>query len=236
MASELILTIATATPTGSVALTRGEELLAELLLTPSGSHSDFLLPVIDELLKRTGVAIEEIAAFAAVVGPGAFTGLRVGVSTVKGLAQATGKPTIAVSSLKALAMQAPADGLPVCTLLDARKGEVYSGLFQWRNGFPEPMSNELVAPPEIVLDAINENTVFIGDGCRVYRTLIIRHCADRAHFVPWANNPLRASSAAMLAHDNYVNGEVVSPLELMPKYIRLSEAELNQQKASEKNV
>ena len=236
MASELILTIATATPTGSLALTRGEELLAELLLTPSGSHSDFLLPVIDELLNRTGVAVEEIDAFAAVVGPGAFTGLRVGVSTAKGLAQATGKPTIAISSLQTLAMQAPDAGRPVCTMLDARKGEVYSGMYQWRNGFPEPMSNELVAPPEVILNAISGNTVFIGDGCRVYRTLIVRHCADRAQFVPWAINPLRASAAAMLAHDHFVNGEVVSPLELAPKYIRLSEAELNQQKASEKSV
>ena len=231
MASELILTIATATPTGSVALTRGEELLAELILAPAGSHSDYLIPVVDELLIRSGVVVEEIDAFAAVVGPGAFTGLRVGVSIVKGLAQATGKPTIAVSSLQALAMQAPDAGMPVCALLDARKGEVYAGMYQWHNGFPEPMSNESVASPETVLDSIKGNTVFIGDGCRAYRTLIVRHCAERARFVPWAHNPLRASAAAMLAHDYYVNGEVVSPLELTPKYIRLSEAELNQQKA-----
>ncbi len=231
MSSELILTIATATPTGSVALTRGEELLAELILVPAGSHSDYLIPVIDELLTRSGVVVEEIDAFAAVVGPGAFTGLRVGVSTVKGLAQATGKPTIAVSSLQALAMQAPDAGLPICALLDARKGEVYSGMFQWHNGFPEPLANELVAAPEIILDAINTNTIFIGDGCRAYRTLIVRHCADRAHFIPWAANPLRASAAAMLAHDIYRNGGGVSPLELKPVYVRLSDAELNQKKA-----
>ena len=231
MASELILTIATATPTGSVALTRGEELLAELILAPAGSHSDYLIPVVDELLIRSGVVVEEIDAFAAVVGPGAFTGLRVGVSIIKGLAQATGKPTIAVSSLQALAMQAPDAGMPVCALLDARKGEVYAGMYQWHNGLPEPMSNESVASPETVLDSIKGNTVFIGDGCRAYRTLIVRHCAERARFVPWAHNPLRASTAAMLAHEYYVNGEVASPLELTPKYIRLSEAELNQQKA-----
>ena len=231
MSSELILTIATATPTGSVALTRGEELLAELILVPAGSHSDYLIPVIDELLTRSGVVVEEIDAFAAVVGPGAFTGLRVGVSTVKGLAQATGKPTIAVSSLQALAMQAPDAGLPICALLDARKGEVYAGMFQWHNGFPEPLSKERVAPPEIVLDAINANTIFIGDGCRASRTLIVRHCADRANFVPWAMNPLRASAAAMLAYDIFCNGDSVSPLELKPEYVRLSDAELNQQKA-----
>ena len=118
MSSELILTIATATPTGSVALTRGEELLAELVLAPSGSHSDYLVPIIDELLTRSGVVVEEVDAFAAVVGPGAFTGLRVGVSTVKGLALATGKPTIAVSSLQTLAMQAPDAGLPICAMLE----------------------------------------------------------------------------------------------------------------------
>jgi tRNA threonylcarbamoyladenosine biosynthesis protein TsaB len=236
MSSELILTVATATPTGSIALTRGEELLAEQILKPAGSHSDFLIPAIDDMLNRTGVVIEEIDAFASVVGPGAFTGLRVGVSTVKGLAQATGKPVICVSSLQALALQAPAADLPVCVMLDARKGEVYSGLFQFRNGIPESMSPEQVASPESVLESIDGNTVFIGDGCRAYRTLIVRHCAERARFVSWVFNPLRASSAAVLAHELYRNGEVVSPLELTPVYIRLSEAELNQVKGTEKSV
>jgi tRNA threonylcarbamoyladenosine biosynthesis protein TsaB len=236
MLSELILTIATATPTGSVALTRGEELLGELILKPAGSHSDFLISAVDEILNRTGVVIEEIDAFAAVVGPGAFTGLRVGVSTIKGLGQATGKPVIPVSSLKTLAMQAPDLDLPVCAMLDARKGEVYSALFQWRNGFPELLEPEQVASPEVVLESLHGNTVFIGDGCRAYRTLIVRNCAERARFVSWVSNPLRASSAAVLAHDLYRNGEVVSPLELTPVYIRLSEAEINQVKGAEKSV
>lgn len=236
MLSELILTVATATPTGSVALTRGEELLGEWVLKPAGSHSDFLIPAIDDILSRTGVVIEEIDAFAAVIGPGAFTGLRVGVSTVKGLAQATGKPVIPVSSLKTLAMQAHDHDLPVCVMLDARKGEVYSALFQWRNGFPELLEPEQVASPEAVLESIHGNTVFIGDGCRAYRTLIVRHCAGRARFVSWVSNPLRASSAAVLALDLFRNGESVSPLELTPVYIRLSEAELNQVKGTEKSV
>jgi tRNA threonylcarbamoyladenosine biosynthesis protein TsaB len=236
MLSELILTIATATPTGSIALTRGEELLAEFILKPAGTHSDFLIPAIDEILNRTGVVIEEIDAFAAVVGPGAFTGLRVGVSTIKGLAQATGKPVIPVSALKALAMQVPDVDVPICAMLDARKGEVYSALFQWRSGLPEQIVSEHVASPEVVLDAIDGNAVFIGDGCRAYRTLIIRRCAERARFVPWVANHLRASSAAMLAHELYRNDEVLSPLELVPVYIRLSEAELNQIKGAEKGV
>jgi tRNA threonylcarbamoyladenosine biosynthesis protein TsaB len=236
MFSELILTIATATPTGSISLTRGEELLAELILKPVGSNSDFLIPAIDEVLNRTGVVIEEIDAFAAVVGPGAFTGLRVGVSTIKGLAQATGKPVIPVSSLKALAVQAPDAGLPVCAMLDARKGEVYSAIFQRRSGLLEQIVSEQVTSPDIVLDSISGNTVFIGDGCRAYRTLIIRKCAEQARFVSWAANPLRASSAAMLAHELYRNDEVLSALELVPVYIRLSDAELNQTKGAEKGV
>lgn len=236
MVSELILTIATATPTASIALTRGEELLAELTLAPLGSHSDFLIPAVDDLLSRTGVVIEEVDAFASVVGPGAFTGLRVGVATIKGLAQATGKPAIAVSSLQTLALQSADSGLPVCSLLDARKGEVYAGFYQWRNGFPEPLVPERVAAPEAVLDSVTGNTVFIGDGCRVYRTLIVRHCGERARFVPWVANPLRAGAAAMLAHEHFRNGETVSALELKPVYIRPSEAELDQIKGAEKTV
>lgn len=83
------------------------------------------------------------------------------------------------------------------------------------------------SPPEEILNLVGEETIFIGDGCRVYRTLIVRHCAERARFAPWVSHPLRAGSAAMLAHELYRNEEVMSPLELLPVYIRLSEAELN---------
>ena len=226
-----ILAIDSATEACSVALLRADgEVFGEFEIAPRG-HNRLLPEMMRLVLAKASLGCPDLSHCAFTNGPGAFTGLRVGVSTIKGLAQATGKPTVAVSSLQTLAMQVSDSGLPVCTMLDARKGEVYAGLFQWRLGFPEPISNERVASPEKVLEAINGNTVFIGDGCRAYRSLIVRQCAEQAHFVPWAANPLRASAAAMLAHECYRNGEGLSALELQPVYIRLSEAELNQGKA-----
>lgn len=233
MAAELLLTLSTATPGASVALSRGEKLLGELLLAPENARGNLLFPAIDQLLQTAGVTMAQLDAFAVVHGPGAFTGLRVGVAAAKGLAQASGKPLLAVSSLQALALQAGEHGLPVCALLDARKQEVYAGLFHWEQGRPMPLVAERVAPPEAVLAGIDSPICFIGDGAAVYRPLIIRHCGANARFSPWSQQPLRASSAAVLALDKLRNGETVSPLSLEPVYLRLSEAELQQLKSGE---
>lgn len=233
MASELLLTISTATPGASVALSRGERLLGELLLAPEKARGNLLFPAIDQLLQAAGLAMDQLDAFAVVHGPGAFTGLRVGVAAAKGLAQASGKPLVAVSSLQALALQAGEHELPVCALLDARKQEVYAGLFRWQNGRPQPLAAERVAPPEAVLADIDAPTCFVGDGATVYRPLIVRQCGAQARFLSWNHQPLRASSAAVLALDALRNGEAVSPLSLEPVYLRLSEAELQQLKSGE---
>jgi len=233
MASELLLTLSTATPGASVALSRGERLLGELLLAPENARGNLLFPAIDQLLQAAGVAMTQLDAFAVVHGPGAFTGLRVGVAAAKGLAQASGKPLLGVSSLQALALQSGEHELPVCALLDARKQEVYAGMYRWQNGRPQPLAPERVAPPEAVLAGIDTPTCFIGDGAAVYRALIIRHCGAHARFFPWSHQPLRAASAAVLALDALRNGETVSPLALEPVYLRLSEAELQQLKSGE---
>jgi len=233
MAGELLLTISTATPGAAVAVSRGETLLGELLLAPESGRGNLLFPAIEQLLAATGTSIDTLDAFAVVHGPGAFTGLRVGVAAAKGLAQASGKPLIGVSSLQTLALQAGEHELPVCALLDARKQEVYAGLFRTVQGRPQPLAAERVAPPEAVLAELDGPVCFVGDGAVAYRSLIVRHCGASARFLPWSQQPLRASSAAVLALDALRNGETVSPLVLEPVYLRLSEAELHQLKSSE---
>jgi len=231
VAAEVLLTLSTATPCVSLAVSRGESLLSELLLAPAKTQGNLLFPAIDQVLDAAGMVLSEVDAFAVVQGPGAFTGLRVGVAAIKGLAQAAGKPVVGVSSLQTLALQAGQCDLPVCALLDARKGEVYAGLFRWQAGRPQLLQPEQVAPPEQVLARIKGPVCFVGDGACVYRTLIVRQLADRAHFVSWGFSSLRAASAAVLALDALRNGVESSPLMLEPVYIRLSEAELNQRKA-----
>jgi tRNA threonylcarbamoyladenosine biosynthesis protein TsaB len=223
---EILLTVDTATPAGSVALTREETLLGEVLLHVKGTHTDRVLVTARQLLADTGVALEAVKGFAVVIGPGAFTGLRVGVATVKGLALATGRPVIGVSSLQTLALQAPFSRFPVCALLDARKKEVYAGLFDTAGGFPSPLGKEAVLPPEKLLEGLSGPVLFVGDGAVAYRTLIVRQMGSRAHFVPWTHNLPRASQAAGLALNAWRQGETIPLERLSPRYIRASEAEI----------
>ncbi|PLY03670.1 MAG: tRNA (adenosine(37)-N6)-threonylcarbamoyltransferase complex dimerization subunit type 1 TsaB [Desulfuromonas sp.] len=229
--TEVLLTLATATRTASVALTAGEELLAEVTFNPPTTQSEVLLPAVEQALSGVNLDIDSVDAIAVVVGPGAFTGLRVGVATAKGLALATGKPLIGISSLEALAMQVPDVALPVCALLDARKGEVYAGHFEWQSGMPQASKPEEVVDPELLLQAVSGNTLFVGDGSEFYRTLIIRKLGQRALFAPASASVLRAGSVARIALRKFRNGDTVLPENLNPVYISPSDAEINEKRA-----
>lgn len=223
-----LLTIQTATPAGSVALTEGNRLLGELFLDVRRPHGEWLLRAVDQLLHDAGMKVEELDGFGVTIGPGSFTGLRVGLATVKGLALATGKPLAGVSTLQTLAMQVPHAKLKVCALLDARKKEVYAGLFDWQEGLPRLNGPERVLPPERLLDELTGPVLFVGDGATVYRTLIARQLGSRAHFLPAVYDPPRAAHAAILAAEVFAAGEARPASEVNPVYIRPSEAELNQ--------
>ena len=223
----LILTIQTASPAGSVSVSNGEQLLAELNLEVRKTATEWLLPAIEKLLDMAAVAKNDLNVVAVVRGPGSFTGLRVGLATAKGLAMAVGCPLIGISSLQCLAMQAPYARLPVCVMIDARKQEVYTATYQWEQGRPQITSPERVVKPETLLQEINGETLFIGNGSEVYRTLIVKQLAARAHFVPTFLALPRAGAAAALALRAWEAGNTFSAEELMPVYLRPSEAELN---------
>lgn len=223
----LILTIQTASPAGSLALTSGRQLLAELNLDVRQTPTEWLLPSIETVLGRADRRKQDLDAIAVVCGPGSFTGLRVGLATAKGLALAIGCPLLGVSSLQCLAMQLPFAAHPVCVMLDARKQEVYTARYAWQKGFPERLSAETVMRPERLLDDLPEETLFVGSGAAVYRSLIVRRMAGRAHFAPEFLNLPRASAAAALALNAWESGQHFSADELMPNYLRPSEAELN---------
>ena len=224
--AEKLLVLDTATPCGSIAVFRGEQLLGEVLLNVSDQHTVRLLGSLAELLDRTGLTIGALDLFAAVRGPGSFTGLRVGLATIKGLALARRRPVVGVSSLQTLAAQFPFCRLPVCALIDARKKEVYGGLFDCRGGFPEPLAAETVLAPERLAGLLRGETLFVGSGAEVYHDLIAEMLGPQAFFVaPCANLP-RASAAALLAVREYRAGRSVSAGELVAAYIRPSEAEI----------
>jgi tRNA threonylcarbamoyladenosine biosynthesis protein TsaB len=226
MGGECLLTIDTSSPAGSVAVSRGEVLLGEILLNTPSNHTDRLLMSLGQLLRDVDMELAAIDAFGVVLGPGSFTGLRVGVATVKGLALATGKPVIGISSLQALAVQIPCPRYPLCALLDARKKEVYAGLYQWESGLPSLVGKERVLPPETLLEELAGDVLFVGNGAAAYRTLIIRRLGQRAHFAPWSLDIPRASAVAALVLAEWRNGRSQSAGQIQPRYIRPSEAEL----------
>ncbi len=223
----ILLTIQTASPSGSLAITDGERLLAEINLDVRSTPTEWLLQSIEDLLVRANLAKGDFDAIGVVRGPGSFTGLRVGLATAKGLSLAIGCPLLGISSLQCLAMQLPFASLPVCVMLDARKQEVYTALYNWEGGYPHPVAEERVIKPEILLTEITGETLFVGNGALVYRSLIVRQLAGRAHFAPAFLNLPRAAAAAAIALHEWETGRTFSADELMPSYLRPSDAEIN---------
>jgi tRNA threonylcarbamoyladenosine biosynthesis protein TsaB len=220
-----ILALDTSTTSCSVALTIGDRLAAETILSLERTHASMLLRVVDSLLAAAGLELKDIDGFAAAIGPGSFTGLRVGVATVKGLALATGKPVCGFSSLAMLAMNISGASYPVCPMFDARKKEVYAALYDCR-GLPVPIIEDCVVAPGELLERLDETTIFVGEGAIAYRDQIVGRMGEKAIFAPFPLNLPRASCGAVLAGIAFAEGKGITPAALLPRYIRPSEAEL----------
>jgi len=225
-----ILAIDTSTSLASVALVRDERLAASSLFPAERTLSARLVPEIERLLGIGGLTIESIDLYAGAVGPGSFTGVRAGIATLQGLALATGKPCAGFSTLAVLAMNFPLAGAPVCALLDARKGEVYAGLYDCSaSTVPLELFDECVMAPEPFLDrllaTVDGPVVFVGDGAQRYREAIATRLEERAIFAAFPQQAGNAANGARLALERFRSGQAVEPARLLPVYIRPSEAE-----------
>ena len=223
-----ILAVDSSSLTGSVALCRGESLVAESLLNVRSTHSEKLLKQIDLLLGEADWKLEDLDLLTVVTGPGSFTGLRIGIATVKGLAQVLNKPFVPVSSLQAVAMNLPLSPVPICAFLDARKKEVYSQLFEWHHAVgPVAIGEPSVLPPERLLRELPGEVALVGDGVLLYRHLIDDILADRALIPVATAHQLRAVQASWLALQAWSAGLVQDAAGILPTYIRPSDAEMN---------
>jgi len=220
-----ILAVDTSTKTGSVALVEDELLIAEYTLNVSETHSARLMPTIDRVLQDAAVAIDEIDALAIAIGPGSFTGLRIGLATFKGLALAAEKRLVAVPTLDALAASIPFSAHIVCPTLDARMGEVYAAFYRFKNETCEKLSADMVLPVEAVFRDVRESVVILGDGIPLYRDRIVGLLRDRAIFAPERLWIPRAVNVAVLAKSRLDKGESDDIDTLEPIYLRKSEAE-----------
>ena len=227
----LILSMDTATPCSAVALTSGTRkdgrVLASLSLTGNVTHSRRLLKAIDYLLLEAAIDWPEIAGIGVSLGPGSFTGLRIGMATAKGLATAAGKALFGISSLDSLAAKCSTSRL-ICVVIDARKKEVYTAFYRCnREGFAERISVMSVVAPEKLAAVITEPVVMIGDGVPVYGELFKKMLGEMVDFAPAMLHELSAASLGMLAGEKLLTGDALNVAEAVPLYIRSSDAELN---------
>ncbi|MFH0726605.1 MAG: tRNA (adenosine(37)-N6)-threonylcarbamoyltransferase complex dimerization subunit type 1 TsaB [Pseudomonadota bacterium] len=221
-----ILAVDTASGSGSVAVADGDHLLAEVATARRETHSRYLMSLIDRALRLSGLELQEIDGFAVTRGPGSFTGLRIGISTVKGLAWVTGKPAVGVSSLEALAVQASATSGLICSLLDARNHEVYCGRYRFMAGRLNCELGEEAASPEAAIAGIDEPCLFIGDGALRYREMITHQLGERASFAVSFQHPLRAAAILHLSQLKFSENRADTAAALLPRYLRKSYAEL----------
>ena len=170
-----VLALETATLAGSIAIVDDTEgLIGEVGVNVKLAHSERLMPSIQWLLNASGISIRDIDVFALSIGPGSFTGLRIGLSTVKGFAFASGKPVVPVPTLDAFARTMPFCRHTVCPMLDARKKEVYAGLYRWDNNRCTKIMPETAIKPEDLLEKIDEPVVFMGEGALIYKKRLLK--------------------------------------------------------------
>ena len=237
-----ILGIDTATATASVALVEDGKLLFDevwpshaLYKAPSATdranHAETLLPLVDTLLKKADLSLSQLSALALSIGPGSFTGLRIGLSTVKGLAYGWQIPVVGVPTLLAVAARVTDwEGL-ICPFLDARKKEVYAALFRKQADRLERLTEDLVSSPDGVIRSLQsfgseEGCLFIGDGTKVYGDLIKSALGGKCRWTLGASYPSMAFQVARLGEERLRKSEADPLGPLVPLYLRPSEAEI----------
>ncbi len=209
-----ILAVDTSTPWGSVALREGTETRGEVRLHAEEGHSRWLLPVIDSLLGGLGLTVSDLEAYAVATGPGSFTGLRVGISTIQGLALASPRPCLGLPTLDALAALVTQGAAPRVAMMDAGRGEVYAALYE---GNGQLRGQRRVGAVETFLEDVKGEVTFVGDGAERHRAQI-QAALPRALFSPgpW----FVAAALGRLAEPRLAAGEGRGPEALRPLYLR----------------
>ena len=223
-----ILMIDTSGPACGVAVMKDGQIVCELQLTSGKTHSQRVMPMVDQALSMCEMTVADIDLFGAVAGPGSFTGVRIGVSSVKALAHAAGKPCIGVDALEALAANVTGSDGVICPILDARAQQVYGAMFE--SGMPPVRLMEDEAEKlTLFLDRVEttgRHALFVGDGAIAFEKAIVERFGEKAHFATAQHAGLRAASACALAAE-YAKDEanLKDCMTLLPLYLRAPQAE-----------
>lgn len=218
-----LLVIDTSGPVCGVAVTDGDRVLCEYTVQNRNTHSANLMPMIDEAFRSAGLELKDMDAIAAVVGPGSFTGVRIGIATAKGLAHGSGKPCIPVNALEALSRNLELCEGTVCPIQDARAGQVYGAAFARKERLMDdrPMMIDDYAD---MVGRFAAPYLFVGDGVPVYREKIAALLGESAVFAPPQLCYIRPSAAAVLACEK---GKMTDYPDLKEYYLRAPNAEKN---------
>lgn len=212
----------------SVAIVQDEVLLAEYTVNYKKTHSQTLLPMLDEVVKMTELDLNTVDAIAVAAGPGSFTGLRIGSATAKGLGLALKKPLVAVPTVEALAYNLYDVKGVICPIMDARRGQVYTGIYRFENHTLETVEGQIAVSIGELTEKLNvmaEPVTFLGDGVPVFRERLAETLKVPYSFAPAHVNKQRASAIAALGMVYYREGRIQTAAEHAPDYLRVSQAE-----------
>ncbi len=212
----------------TVAVIEDEQMLAEYTVNYKKTHSQTLVPMLNEITQMIELDLSTIDAIAVAKGPGSFTGLRIGSATAKGLGLALGKPIIAVPTVDALSYNAWGTKMLVCPLMDARREQVYTGIYAFENGKHHMIKEQCaIAVEELCkeLNALEKKVLFLGDGVPVYRERLAEQLTVPYEFAPAHMARQRAGALGVLAMEYLKAGKTETAAEHRPDYLRLSQAE-----------
>lgn len=212
----------------SVAIMEEEQTIAEYTVNYKKTHSQTLLPMLDEIVKMTEMDLNTIDAIAIAGGPGSFTGLRIGSATAKGLGLALGKPLIHVPTLEGLACNLYGCSSLICPIMDARRNQVYTGVYRLNESGLQVVKEQMAIDVRVLaeqLNALGEAVTFLGDGVPVYREQLEEKLTVPFTFAPANMNRQRAASVGLRGFQYYREGRIESAAEHQPDYLRVSQAE-----------
>lgn len=216
----------------SVAIVSDDNLIGEYTVNYKKTHSQTLLPMLDEVAKMVELDLSTIDVIAVSAGPGSFTGLRIGSATAKGLALALNKEIVSVPTVDALAYNMWGCRDLVCPLMDARRNQAYTGLYRFSDGKMDTLIKQCVVQIDEIIDKINkegQKVIFLGDGVPVFKEYIRENITVPYDFAPAMCNKQRASAVACLGQILFGEGKAVPAHEHKPEYLRLSQAERERQ-------
>jgi tRNA threonylcarbamoyladenosine biosynthesis protein TsaB len=220
----ITLALESSATTASVAVTDGDRLLGEYTLNNGNTHSETLLPMVESLLKFLDLTVRDVALFAVSIGPGSFTGIRIGAATLKGLAFGSNKPCVGVSTLEAMAYNLMIPGGLICPVMNARRKQVYTALFREENGtLVRLLPDSALAVEELdkLLAQYDEPVYLVGDGYDLAKTHLTHQTADTPERLRYQS----AASVAVAAIAAHQAGLTQTDKDLKPVYLRPCQAE-----------